>query len=93
MSPGTKQLPVISRSRATQHQLPVGKAMMKCYLRRTYMSPGVALVSLSDSWTPLSQDPHASLLSTSAPHQPTLQLLMAPFFHPVAGFVTSAMDQ
>lgn len=69
---------------------------MMYYLQRTYVSPGVALRSLSDSWTLLGQDPHASLLCTLAPHQPPfrlLQLLMAPFFHPVAGFITSAMDQ
>lgn len=39
----------------------------------------------------LGQDPHASLLSASAPHQPLswlLQLLMAPSFHTVTGIIT-----
>lgn len=48
-------------SKQTQHQLPAGKARMKCCLWRTYMSPAEAFGSLPDSWPPLHQDPHPSL--------------------------------
>lgn len=48
-------------SKQTQHQLPAGKARIRCCMPRTHMAPAEALGSVPDSWPWQHQDPHPSL--------------------------------